>query len=158
MRAAPGIGREPRTGRYDMSPKDKPVKPIDVYVRVSRVGNRDVTAEGGTATEQERRCRAYLEAKDLQAGEVFTDLEETGGKLTRPQFDQAIERAKSGVSGGLICINLRRFGRTSGAADLVIELEQAGAADHRPRSELRHFDANGAGDAQGGRGLRGAGA
>lgn len=107
-----------------MSPAKKPTKPIDIYVRVSVVGGRDVEAEGGTAAEQERRCRAYLEAKSLTAGKVYTDLDVSGGKMSRPAFDLVVERAKTGASGGMIAINLKRFARRAKAADLFIELER----------------------------------
>jgi DNA invertase Pin-like site-specific DNA recombinase len=110
-----------------MSPKNKPTRPVDIYVRVSRVGGRDVEAEGGTAADQEKRCRAQLEADGLEAGEVWTDLDESGGKVSRPAFDRALARIESGQSGGLIVFNLRRFGRTtSGVLDGIRWIEEQG--------------------------------
>ena len=41
---------------------------------------------GRTAGEQEARCRAQLEADGLVAGEVYIDLDESGGKTSRPSF------------------------------------------------------------------------
>lgn len=111
-----------------MSPTKKPGKPVDIYVRVSRVAGRDVQAEGGTAAEQEKRCRAQLAADELKAGEVFVDLDESGGKTSRPALDKAMARIESGESGGLIVKNLRRFGRTtSGVVDGVRWIEEQGA-------------------------------
>jgi DNA invertase Pin-like site-specific DNA recombinase len=107
-----------------MSPDKKPGKPVDVYVRVSQVGGRDVEAEGGTAASQEKRCRSYLAAQDMKVGKVFKDLDQSGGKLSRPAFDEALKRAREGISGGFIVINLKRFGRRAKAAELIIELEQ----------------------------------
>lgn len=94
-----------------MSPTHKPTKPVDIYVRVSRVGGREVDAEGGTASEQVERCRAQLKALGLDAGKVFVDLDESGGKESRPAYDQMKVRIAKGESGGVIVWKLSRFGR-----------------------------------------------
>jgi DNA invertase Pin-like site-specific DNA recombinase len=109
-----------------MSPAKKPTKPIDIYVRVSRTGGRDVEADGGTAAEQEKRCRAQLEALGLRAGEVFTDLDVSGGKTSRPDFDRAKARIADGASGGLIVLNLSRFGRNRRVDEDILGLEELG--------------------------------
>lgn len=111
-----------------MSPEKKPTQPIDIYCRVSKVGGRDVDAEGGSLEEQERRCRASLESKGLKAGEVFKDKDESGGDTSRPAFDRALARIEDGTSGGLCVLNLSRFGRRVGAAETVIGMERQGAA------------------------------
>jgi DNA invertase Pin-like site-specific DNA recombinase len=113
-----------------MSPKGKPVLPVDVYTRVSRVGGRDVEAEGGTAAEQEKRCRAQLEADGLTLGFVLPpDLDESGGKSSRPSWDRAMERVRSGESGGIIVAKLNRAGRRvkNVLADIA-EIEERGGA------------------------------
>lgn len=102
-------------------------RPLDIYVRVSQVGGRDVEAEGGTASEQERRCRAQATADGLEVGKVFIDLDQSGGKTSRPQYDKVLDRIKTGASGGVIVYNLKRFGRRSGFAQTIIDIEQAGA-------------------------------
>lgn len=109
-----------------MSPEKRPKLPVDIYVRVSRVGGRDVEADGGTAAEQEKRCRAQLEADGLKAGEVFVDLDQSGGKTSRPEFDKAKARIESGVSGGIIVINLSRFGRNRRVDEDILALEEMG--------------------------------
>ncbi len=112
-----------------MSPKSKPSKPVDIYVRVSQTGGRDVEAEGGTASDQETKCRKQLDADGLAVGLVFTDLDQSGGKTSRPAFDKALARIESGESGGIIVRNLRRFGRTtSGVVEGVRWIEDHGAA------------------------------
>jgi DNA invertase Pin-like site-specific DNA recombinase len=93
-----------------MSPRRKPNKPIDIYVRVSQVRGR----EGDSFISpdlQEERCRAQLVADGLEAGQVFTDLDESGGKESRPAYDQALARIESGESGGVAVYKLSRFGR-----------------------------------------------
>jgi DNA invertase Pin-like site-specific DNA recombinase len=109
-----------------MSPEKKPVKPLDVYVRVSRVQGREVEEEGGTAAEQEKRCRAQLQASGLKAGQVFSDLDQSGGKTSRPFFDRAMGRIESGESGGMIVLNLSRFGRNRQVPLDIEKIEQWG--------------------------------
>jgi site-specific DNA recombinase len=93
-----------------MSPKRKPSKPVDVYVRVSQVAGR--AGDSFISPElQEERCRAQLLADGLEAGEVFTDLDVSGGKASRPALDKAKARIESGESGGLVVYKLSRFGR-----------------------------------------------
>jgi DNA invertase Pin-like site-specific DNA recombinase len=111
-----------------LSPTGKPSKPIDIYVRVSQTAGRDTTLEGGTADEQERRCRAYLEVSDLKVGQVFVDLDQSGGKTSRPAFDNMLERIKAKQSGGVVVRNLSRFGRNRKVADDIIQIEELGAA------------------------------
>jgi site-specific DNA recombinase len=94
-----------------MSPTSKPTRPIDVYCRVSRTNGREVAADGGSAAEQKRRCIATLQRKGYSVGETFTDLDESGSKTSRPNFDKALARIASGESGGMIVLNLARFGR-----------------------------------------------
>jgi DNA invertase Pin-like site-specific DNA recombinase len=109
-----------------MSPAADRNKPLDVYVRVSRTSGRDVEAEGGTAEQQEKRCSESLSSKGLKKGEVFVDLDQSGGKISRPKFDLAIARIKSGQSGGLIFLNLSRFGRNRNVAGDILALEALG--------------------------------
>jgi DNA invertase Pin-like site-specific DNA recombinase len=110
-----------------MSPKQTPKLPVEVYVRVSRVGSRDVEAEGGTAAEQEKRCRAQAAADGLEVGEVFVDLDESGGKESRPAFDKMMARIQSGASGGVVTLNLRRFGRRRSVVEDILGIEEQGA-------------------------------
>lgn len=109
-----------------MSPDKKPTKPVDVYVRVSQTNGRDVEADGGTASEQEKRCRAQLEANGMTVGQVFVDLDESGGKTSRPAFDHAKARIESGESGGVVVLNLSRFGRNRRVDEDIIAIEEMG--------------------------------
>jgi len=93
-----------------MSPGQKPTKPIDLYLRFSQVGGRDKESLR-TLEEQEQACRGHLELHGLEAGLVFSDSAVSGGKKSRPAFDKALERARSGESGGIIVYDLTRFGR-----------------------------------------------
>lgn len=110
-----------------MSPKDKPTKPVDIYVRVSQVGDRDVEEEGRTAEQQETRARAALVSLGYEVGEVFTDLDVSGMKQSREQFDKLLARIDSGESGGLVAKDLSRFGRHGRVEEMILDLEAKGA-------------------------------
>jgi DNA invertase Pin-like site-specific DNA recombinase len=109
-----------------MSPQDRASKPLDIYIRVSQVRGREGEAFQ-SPKQQEDRCRKQLDTDSLEAGQVFTDLDQSGGKTSRPAFDKALERARNGESGGLIVHDLTRFGRYESMARDIIELEKAGA-------------------------------
>lgn len=93
-----------------MSPK-RITKPLDIYVRVS-----DVRGRAGESfispKDQEARCRALAASRNYMIGDVFTDLDVSGGKMSRPELDKAIDRVAGGVSGGILVAKLDRFART----------------------------------------------
>lgn len=113
------------TEEAGMSPKQV-AKPVDIYVRVSTTKGREGDSFQ-SPKQQEDRCRQQLAADGLQVGKVFTDLDQSGGKTSRPAFDQALARARSGESGGIIVHDLTRFGRYSSMAQDIISLEENGA-------------------------------
>jgi site-specific DNA recombinase len=109
-----------------MSP-DKVTKPVDLYLRVS-----DVRGRAGesyiSVPDQERKARGFCALKGYEVGQVFTDEDETGGKMDRPEFEKAMQRALSGESGGIICAKLDRFARNAkGLLEHVDQLDNAGA-------------------------------
>src|SRR3954451_14526410 len=93
-----------------MSPK-KVTRPLDIYVRVSDVRGR-IGESFISPKEQEQRCRALAKARGYKVGQVFTDLDQSGGKMERPELDNAIARIKGGASGGIIVAKIDRFSRT----------------------------------------------
>ncbi|MGH3065254.1 MAG: recombinase family protein [Gaiellaceae bacterium] len=108
-----------------MSPK-KITKPLDIYVRVSRVGGR-----GGDSVIspelQEEECRALAQARGLDVGHVFIDLDRSGGKMDRPEFEKVLARIEGQVSGGVIVARIDRFARTLvGGLQAIEHIEQAG--------------------------------
>jgi DNA invertase Pin-like site-specific DNA recombinase len=106
-----------------VSPR-KITRPLDVYVRVSRVGGRE--GESFISPElQEEKCRALAKARGLQVGQVFTDLDRSGGKMDRPAFKQVLARIEGGESGGVIVARIDRFARTLiGGLQAVESIEQ----------------------------------
>ncbi len=108
-----------------MSPK-KITKPLDIYVRVSRVGGREGDSYI-TEAVQEERCRALATARGLEVGQVFTDRDQSGGKMERPAFAKALARIDQDVSGGMIVARLDRFARTLlGGLQTLEQIREAG--------------------------------
>jgi DNA invertase Pin-like site-specific DNA recombinase len=110
-----------------VSPK-KITRPVDLYVRVSRVAGRE--GDSFISPElQEEKCRALAKARGLQVGEVFTDLDRSGGKMDRPAFKQVLARIKSGESGGVVVARIDRFARTLiGGLQAINEINESGGA------------------------------
>jgi DNA invertase Pin-like site-specific DNA recombinase len=108
-----------------VSPK-KITRPLDLYVRVSRVGGRE--GDSFISPElQEEKCRALAKARGLQVGEVFIDLDRSGGKMDRPEFKQVLARIKSRQSGGVVVARIDRFARTLiGGLQAINEINEAG--------------------------------
>jgi DNA invertase Pin-like site-specific DNA recombinase len=108
-----------------------PTLPLDIYVRVSRVGGRDERLI--SPDEQEQRARALAAERALKVGTVLTDLDESGGKLSRPGLDEALERVERRESGGLIVAWLDRLSRDSEHAHaLVRRITEAGGVIYAP--------------------------
>jgi DNA invertase Pin-like site-specific DNA recombinase len=107
-----------------MSPT--PTKPCDIYLRVSRVGGR--SGDSFISPEVQRAsCEGIAQARGIEVGRVFTDLDQSGGKMDRPALNEALARINAGVSGGIIVARLDRFARTlTGALDTLEEIDAAG--------------------------------
>lgn len=68
----------------------------------------------------------------------FEDLDESGGKASRPQFNRALERVERGAAEGLIVAKLDRFMRS--AADALKIIERIEAAGGQLISVADNFD------------------
>lgn len=109
-----------------------PTLPIDIYVRVSRVGGRGDRLI--SPDEQERRARQLADERGLTIGKILPpDLDESGGKLDRPGLNEGLRRVEAGESGGLIVAWLDRLSRDSEhALGLVRRISEAGGAIFAP--------------------------
>lgn len=110
-----------------MSPKGKAHPTVDLYIRVSDVGDR-----GGDSfispADQEKKARALCDMRGYEVGGVYIDLNEGGGKMDRPQFNEVMRRARAGESDGIVVAKLDRFARNvKGLLEYIDELEAAGA-------------------------------
>ncbi len=87
------------------------MKPVDGYVRVSRVAGRDGESFI-SPSEQRKAIEAWSSLHRRTVGEIFEDLDQSGKLRHRPGLDAAMERVQSGVSGGIVVAKLDRFGRS----------------------------------------------
>lgn len=84
---------------------------LDGYIRVSQVGGRH-GARFISPSVQREEIEAWTSSHHAVLGEVFEELDESGGRADRPLLMRAIERVESGESGGVIVAKLDRFGRS----------------------------------------------
>lgn len=104
--------------------------PVDIYVRVSRIGGREHLQ---SPAEQERDARREAARHGLQVGEVITDLDKSGGTLDRPGLREVLARVESGQSGGVVVAYLSRLSRdTAQGLDLLARVREAGGEVYAP--------------------------
>lgn len=109
--------------------RGRPWKPGDrvlVYIRVSKVGDREDTLLSDTI--QEVACRRWAEREGLEIiAEPVTDLDETGREVTRRQIKHSIERIRQGEADGIVVWKISRWGRNLLDSWVnVKELQEAG--------------------------------
>jgi DNA invertase Pin-like site-specific DNA recombinase len=84
---------------------------LDAYIRVSQVGDR----EGErfiSPTVQREQIEGWIRNHDqVHLGELFEELNESGGRSDRPDLLCALERVEAGESEGVIVAKIDRFGR-----------------------------------------------
>lgn len=100
---------------------------LDGYIRVSRVRGRE--GESFISPDIQRRdIERWATLRDVEIAKWHTDLDESGGKLTRPGLDKALERVRNGKTGGIAVARLDRFSRAGVAEALrvVEEIHEAG--------------------------------
>jgi site-specific DNA recombinase len=71
--------------------------------------------------------------------EWFEDLDQSGGKASRPQFDRALERIERGAVDGLIVLKLDRFMRS--LPDALNVIKRIEAAEGQLISVAENIDA-----------------
>jgi site-specific DNA recombinase len=84
---------------------------LDGYVRVSQVRGRKGDRFISPAVQREQ-IEAWTSSHNAILGEVFEELDQSGGRADRPLLMAAIERVESGESDGLVVAKLDRFGRS----------------------------------------------
>ena len=107
-----------------MSPKEIS-RPLDVYVRVSRVGGRE--GDSFISPElQEEKCRA-LANRVTQGRSSLHRPRPFRRQDGLPQFKLALERVEDGTSGGIIVARIDRFARTLiGGLQAIESINEAG--------------------------------
>jgi DNA invertase Pin-like site-specific DNA recombinase len=100
---------------------------LDAYIRVSKVAGR--AGESFQSPEQQHQ---QIESWAQAHGHTLTwnapELDVSGGTMSRPIFDQIMQRIRAGQSDGLIVAKLDRFARTLvGALSTLEEFESHNA-------------------------------
>ena len=81
-----------------------------VYIRVSKIGNRQDTLISDEI--QEDVCSKWAEREGLTiVGEPITDLNKTGREMTKRQIKSSIERVRRGEADGIVVWKISRWGR-----------------------------------------------
>jgi site-specific DNA recombinase len=95
---------------------------LDAYRRVSRVNGRN--GDSFISPEQQRdKIEQWAKLRGVKIARWHEpDLDQSGGKLSRPNFDKALDRVRSGKSDGIVVAKLDRFSR-AGVADALKLIE-----------------------------------
>jgi site-specific DNA recombinase len=98
-----------------------PMKPIGLYVRVSRKGDRD-DDRFHSPREQEERARGLCRARGLVPGPVFADIDVSGATPPdeRPGMHALLEALEAGDLGGIAAYSLDRLSREPAHGDALV--------------------------------------
>jgi DNA invertase Pin-like site-specific DNA recombinase len=108
---------------------DQTAKPVDAYARVSQVASKNKKKNNEPSTDgQIAICRLRLAELGLPVGKILVDpgLSAWDPAVRRPAWDELMDRAERGVSGGFIVFDLERFTRQPPDAERMIELAAHG--------------------------------
>jgi DNA invertase Pin-like site-specific DNA recombinase len=105
------IGRPLDDGRMSMMSPVPRGMVVDGYVRVSVVGGREGPSFISPKVQREQ-IEAWARLSGARIGEVFVELNESGGRSDRPLLLSALERIDDGTSHGIVVAKLDRFGRS----------------------------------------------
>jgi DNA invertase Pin-like site-specific DNA recombinase len=95
----------------DIDGKEADMECMDIYIRVSRVGDRKGSSYR-SPKQQEESCRGWAEQNGIEVGKVVTEENISGGKRAQDRkLEELLRRAEAGVSGGIIVYRINRFGR-----------------------------------------------
>src|SRR6184192_541364 len=99
----------------------------DGYIRVSRRAGRE--GESFISPEVQRKKIAdWAKLHEVEILKWWEEIDQSGAKLERPQFQQALARCEAGETGGIIVARLDRFARSAvDALESIKRLNEAGA-------------------------------
>src|SRR6188472_1596163 len=99
----------------------------DGYIRVSRRGGRGGESFISPAVQRERIQR-WAHAHDVEIVRWWEEIDQSGAKLERPMFQEALARCERGETGGIVVARLDRFARSAvDALESIRRLNAAGA-------------------------------
>jgi site-specific DNA recombinase len=84
---------------------------VDAYVRVSKVAGRSGESFA-SPSEQKYAIEAWAARNGCEVAAVWEELDESGGRQDRPKLLEAIRRAETGQTDGVVVAYLDRFFRS----------------------------------------------
>jgi DNA invertase Pin-like site-specific DNA recombinase len=99
----------------------------DGYIRVSRRAGRE--GESFISPEVQRKKLAdWAKLHEVEIVHWWEEIDQSGAKLERPMFQQALARCEAGETGGIVVARLDRFARSAvDALSSIRRLNEAGA-------------------------------
>jgi site-specific DNA recombinase len=99
----------------------------DGYIRVSRRGGRE--GESFISPEvQRKKIAGWAKLHGVEIVRWWEEIDQSGAKLQRPMFQQALERCERSETGGIVVARLDRFARSAvDALESIKRLNEAGA-------------------------------
>src|SRR5215216_605421 len=112
-------------------------KVVDGYIRVSRVAGRE--GESFIAPEvQRKKIEDWAKLHEVEVVQWWEEIDQSGAKLERPMFQQALARCEAGETGGIVVARLDRFARS--AVDALTSIRRLNDAGARLVSVEDNFD------------------
>jgi DNA invertase Pin-like site-specific DNA recombinase len=109
----------------------------DGYIRVSRRGGREGESFISPDVQRERIAR-WADANGVEIVQWWEEIDQSGAKLERPMFQEALARCERGETGGIVVAKLDRFARS--AVDALESIRRLNAAGARLVSIEDGFD------------------
>jgi site-specific DNA recombinase len=102
-------------------------KAADGYIRVSRRAGRE--GESFISPEvQRKKIEEWARLHEVEILSWWEEIDQSGAKLGRPMFQQALARCEAGETGGIVVARLDRFARSAvDALSSIRRLTDAGA-------------------------------
>lgn len=99
----------------------------DGYVRVSRRAGRE--GDSFISPEvQRKKIENWAKLHEVEIVKWWEEIDQSGAKLERPLFQEALARCERGETGGIVVARLDRFGRSAvDALESIKRLKEAGA-------------------------------
>jgi site-specific DNA recombinase len=100
---------------------------MDGYIRVSRRAGRE--GESFISPDvQRKKIAGWAEMNSIEISAWWEEIDQSGAKLQRPKFQEAIGRCERGETGGIVVARLDRFARSAvDALESIKRLNHAGA-------------------------------
>src|SRR5919106_2455360 len=109
----------------------------DGYIRVSRRGGREGDSFISPDVQRERIAN-WAKANGIEIVQWWEEIDQSGARLERPMFQEALARCERGETGGIVVARLDRFARS--AVDALESIRRLNAAGARLVSVEDGFD------------------